>query len=467
MTTWLTACMAALCMTSCLGDDEMNTVVYQDTAITAFTLGTVKRTMHTTSSTGEDSTYTASVTGSNYKFYIDQQQGLIYNADSLPQNCDLSRVLCTMSSKNSGSVILNLRTADGTKDSLVLYNATDSINLTKPMEVRVFNQAGTAFRRYTLTVNIHQEDGEEFHWTLMTNGSPFGMVANQRLLAVGDRVMLFGTKGTGDRTYMYDVKANLSAPTEELEVAQEFGIDAIDNLTKCGDELLVRDGNRLWHITATDDGRWDSRYDDLNLEGVGRLIGGSGKEIYALDPSGGLLVSVDNGQTWSSEELDNPANLLPTDNINCTSFALNTNDGMSRVMLVGTRPEADREYAVVWMKIVDESHPSVGRWLLVADGTGRENQYGLPRCSGLSIVPYEGNALAMGLSDGQNLAPVLMSADGGITWKTSSVYAWADDANGMETLSATVDDSNFIWVVMSGSGQVWRGRLNRLGWDAR
>ena len=181
MTTWLTACMAALCMTSCLGDDEMNTVVYQDTAITAFTLGTVKRTMHTTSSTGEDSTYTASVTGSNYKFYIDQQQGLIYNADSLPQNCDLSRVLCTMSSKNSGSVILNLRTADGTKDSLVLYNATDSINLTKPMEVRVFNQAGTAFRRYTLTVNIHQEDGEEFHWTLMTNGSPCSVEHNHHI----------------------------------------------------------------------------------------------------------------------------------------------------------------------------------------------------------------------------------------------------------------------------------------------
>ena len=26
------------------------------------------------------------------------------------------------------------------------------------------------------------------------------------------------------------------------------------------------------------------------------------------------------------------------------------------------------------------------------------------------------------------------------------------------------DDDNFIWVVCGGTGQVWRGRLNRMGW---
>ena len=26
------------------------------------------------------------------------------------------------------------------------------------------------------------------------------------------------------------------------------------------------------------------------------------------------------------------------------------------------------------------------------------------------------------------------------------------------------DDENYIWLYCNGTGQVWRGRLNRLGW---
>jgi hypothetical protein len=34
-------------------------------------------------------------------------------------------------------------------------------------------------------------------------------------------------------------------------------------------------------------------------------------------------------------------------------------------------------------------------------------------------------------------------------------------------IAAAADDSNYLWVVLGGSGQIWRGRLNRLGWEAK
>ena len=173
-------------------------------------------------------------------------------------------------------------------------------------------------------------------------------------------------------------------------------------------------------------------------------------------------MSTDDCLTWQSESLDNSADLLPTHNLNCAVFPLQTNEGMSRVMLVGTRP--DKEYAVVWMKIVDENNPGVGQWMLVADGNGKTNSYCLPRLSSLTVLSYDGSAMSMGFKE-DGLASIRQSLDGGITWKGSSVYKWPEEAQGQQTLAATVDDSNAIWVVLGGSGQVWRGRLNRLGWN--
>lgn len=155
-------------LSSCLKDDDTEVVYYDDTAVTAFTLGSVTRTLHTTSSAGEDSTYTATVTGSLYAFCIDQQQGLIYNVDSLPVGCDVSKVLATITTKNSGHVVLNPRTADGQKDSLVVYSSTDSIDFSEPLELRVYNYSATAYRRYTVDVRVRQQEIDTLVWTLMT-----------------------------------------------------------------------------------------------------------------------------------------------------------------------------------------------------------------------------------------------------------------------------------------------------------
>ena len=130
---------------SCLDDNEYEYEYPNDTAITAFSLGTVDRYVHTLSSKDEDSVYTEDVDGSEYKFYIDQVKKIIYNPDSLPKGCDATRILATISSKNSGVIGIK----DTKSDSIAAYSSSDSIDFSVPREIRAYNVIGTAYSAYT------------------------------------------------------------------------------------------------------------------------------------------------------------------------------------------------------------------------------------------------------------------------------------------------------------------------------
>ena len=100
---------------SCLKDKDENITYRGDSAITAFSVVTAKRYAHTISKSGADSVYRANVSCSNYKFYIDQIACEIYNPDSLPKGVDLKKLICSITSRNSGCTqyALPLRCARG------------------------------------------------------------------------------------------------------------------------------------------------------------------------------------------------------------------------------------------------------------------------------------------------------------------------------------------------------------------
>ena len=448
-------------LTACLGEDDTEVVTYNDTAITAFSLGTLTRTMHTTSSTGEDSTYTASVKGSNYAFSIDQQRGLIYNTDSLPVGTNVKRVLCTISTKNSGTAILNVRTKNGLKDSLVTYSSTDSLDFTNPMELRVYAYSGIAYRKYTITVNVHQQDGDEFCWTKVLDQEPnFAQTERMRMFSAGDKPYLF-LKDNGS-TVIYDLKQHI------MDVQQEYPSTATLSLSASAFENAVSNGSMLYvlekeirKLHCINASTHESQ-EGCDTTAVDRLIGASSKEIYALSKQGTLLVSTDNCQSWVEESLDNDAELLPEQNISCTVHTLRTNQNMERVELIGSVP--GRANAVVWMKVVDRDVPGAGQWMLVSSGSVTGNAHMLPASQAQSVFAYNNQDLAFGYNDEGGLGDILLSSDGGINWMTDEAYVWPADAAGQGVIAAAADNNNYLWMVLGGTGQVWRCRLNRLGW---
>ena len=70
-----------LIMSSCLGTSEDKTTYYDDTAVTAFSLGTLNITRQTKTKDGlRDSTVKSTYKANSYHFNIDQVNRLIYNA---------------------------------------------------------------------------------------------------------------------------------------------------------------------------------------------------------------------------------------------------------------------------------------------------------------------------------------------------------------------------------------------------
>ena len=76
---------------------------------------------------------------------------------------------------------------------------------------------------------------------------------------------------------------------------------------------------------------------------------------------------------------------------------------------------------------------------------------------------YDGAVYTFGIKDSRLKS--YRSDDGCITWHEDTVIAPAAAINvvpGKYTVAA--DSKNYIWVTSLASGEVWRGRINRLGW---
>src|SRR5574344_2972384 len=153
---------AVTLLASCLNSDNEDVVYSDDVAITAFSIASAEMTVHTTSSTGEDSTYVKSNTSlSSYKFVIDQTKGEIYNVDSLPQNIIASKLLVNCSTKNNGIAVIR---SIEKPDSANYISSSDTLDFSNPRTICVYSASGKCSRDYTVKVNVHQQDGNEMVW---------------------------------------------------------------------------------------------------------------------------------------------------------------------------------------------------------------------------------------------------------------------------------------------------------------
>lgn len=140
--------MVSLVITSCLDDD--NNIEYSpDATIHAFAIDTIGY-------------------GINYKFTIDQQNGLIYNADSLPVRADtiIDKILIKTLTTTS-SIVTILDKED--KDSIYL-NTSDSVDLRNPLKIKVWSTEAIGglsnqTKTYTIDVRVHKHDPDSMRWS--------------------------------------------------------------------------------------------------------------------------------------------------------------------------------------------------------------------------------------------------------------------------------------------------------------
>jgi len=394
---------AILTLSSCLSnDDNDDTTYYDDTAISSFSLGTLSVVNHTTAKDGvTDSTYTTSLTGSNCKFDIDQLSATISNADSLPAGTKVSAVLATIGTVNGGTAVLNLKSSTG-KDSLVYYSSSDSIDFSNPVRVRVYNMRATAWREYTVTVNVHRERPDSFAWA---------------------KTEVEGLSGVTNRHF-----ATLSNGTIAL-LGQRDGVDVAFTHDVTG-----------WTETKVSDVDADALAHTANYK-------------YAMR-QGVIMRSPLGAAQWSEEKLDDDTAPLPTTDVNIIARESEVNPGTYNLVLVGN----NNEKTVVWSK-VEESDNADNEWAFYpADDYNKKT---LPYLANLTATGYDGGIIATG----GDFSKVYFSPDYGLTWSPDTTYtlpvAFGRD---YAHVTITTDANNIMYITRDDSNEIWSGRLARLGW---
>lgn len=428
---------------SCSKDDNTVSSSNDYCYIKSVTLGTVKRKVGTISS---------SFPGSYYAMTINLRDNTIENRDSLPFGSQLDRVIATITFDGS---ILSYR-EKGSDSEWSVYNSTDSLDLTKPLELRLTSNDNQSSRIYTFKVNVHKLEGDSLQWNKCeAEVSELAHMTDMKAFTLNDKLMVLGQK----------TSSIVLAERTSNEVQSTWNETVTTGLPATVDLQTLRNQAETLYL-STSDGKIFTSTNATDWQQVGTtyaagltLVEKTEDFFYALS-EGKLLRSAD-ASVWEEETLDTEATLLPQSEIR--ALTVQQANGNTRIVMVGQRDDSDN--AVVWNKMWNFSEPEqTAEWIYFP--ISPDNKIPCPKLNYLNLLPYDGKCIAFGGTsiDGthQALDVLYVSQDYGITWRPSAEIHIPEALKGSEgCITSTVDYNYFIWIITN--AQVWRGRLNRLG----
>lgn len=129
---------------------------------------------------------------------------------------------------------------------------------------------------------------------------------------------------------------------------------------------------------------------------------------------------------------------------------------MHNVLLGGVAGESHVE----WKKVIDNEGSNSEPWNIYESES--DAQYPYPSFDNTQLVIYDSRVFAMGIEN-DTLSLFHLSNDGGRTWiPQSSTYIHPSSITA-SNFSWVVDEDKYLWIICGGTGEVWRGRINRLG----
>lgn len=439
---------ATLSLSSCLSSDETTVEYTHDTAITAFSLGSLDR--YTKTKAGKDTLLKANVTGSDYKFYIDQAQRLIYNVDSLPCGVRDTAILATISSKNSSPILL--MDINKTDSVAAYYSSSDSINFSKPRFIRVYSGDYSAYAEYKVTVNVHKELPYEFKWhELAQNNSQLAAFSDLKAVACGDDIYVFGK--TAEGTKVLKSAINDGSAWSSIMMNVSLSSDAYQSAVALDGKLYIADGGKVY--ASADAAAWTLVSENADVK---QLIGASSKYLYAYTATG-IAVSKDKGVNWKAERLDKDKAYLPTQNISMNVAGVLSAKDVENVMLLGTRDKALKDtVATTWLRTVDYANED-GQWNYLEIENNKSGK--MPWLDQVITCAADTGFVALG-SNGK----WYKSQNAGLTWKQDKMVVLpAKFATDEGRFAFCRDKQYYYWIIRN--GYVWRGRFNIDGWRSK
>lgn len=438
---------ATLSLSSCLSSDETTVEYTHDTAITAFSLGSLDR--YTKTKAGKDTLLKANVTGSDYKFYIDQAQRLIYNVDSLPCGVRDTAILATISSKNSSPILL--MDINKTDSVAAYYSSSDSINFSVPRFIRVYSSDYSSYAQYKVTVNVHKELPYEFKWhELAQNNSQLAAFSDLKAVACGDDIYVFGK--TTDGTKVLKSAINDGNVWSSITMKVSLSSDAYQSAVALDGKLYISDAGKVY--ASADAATWTKVSENADIK---QLIGASSKNLYAYTATG-IAVSKNQGVSWEAEKLDTDADFLPKQNISMNVAGVLSAKDVENVMLLGTRDKALKDtVATTWLRTVDyDVNAEAGQWNYLEIEKNKSGK--MPWLDQVITCAADTGFVALG-SNGK----WYKSQDAGLTWKQDKMVVLPAKFATDGRFAFCRDKQHYYWIIRN--GYVWRGRFNIDGWS--
>lgn len=439
---------ATLSLSSCLSSDETTVEYTHDTAITAFSLGSLDR--YTKTKAGKDTLLKANVKGSDYKFYIDQARRWIYNVDSLPCGVRDTAMLATISSKNNSPILL--MDINKTDSVAAYYSSSDSINFSVPRFIRVYSSDYSAYAQYKVTVNVHKELPYEFKWhELAQNNSQLAAFSDLKAVACGDYIYVFGK--TTDGTEVLKSAINNGSAWSSITMNVSLSSDAYQSAVALDGKLYIADGGKVY--ASADAETWALVSEKADVK---QLIGASSKNLYAYNTAAGISVSKDKGVSWKAEKLDTDKAYLPTQNISMNVAGVLSAKDVENVMLLGTRDKALKDtVATTWLRTVDYANED-GQWNYLEIENNKSGK--MPWLDQVITCAADTGFVALG-SNGK----WYKSQNAGLTWKQDKMVVLPAKFATEGRFAFCRDNQHYYWIIRN--GYVWRGRFNIDGWRSK
>ena len=448
----LLALFAILLMVGACNSGSNDSYEYtSNCAITSFTLGKLKRVIHTTSSTGEDSTYTITFSGSLYPLTIDQVNSKIYNKESFPKDTEL-KTLATITA--DGLVVY---APEGNDSLWTGYSSSDSIDFSTPLLFRVYAYDGSeSYREYRINLNVRSNNAYEYTWQKLADIPAMAERTETKLLMQGDEAVLLSVTETGSAYCARSTSTDHPTWTEQECV----GLQAIPDVRSavCYNGLLWMNTANGKLASSTDGINWTAVVQEDEAVGV-HLVAASETAIHAVirdsQQNTSYMASSTDGVTWAPVSMEGQEFFdLPS-----AAVAYKQNNGNHRVLMCADVLDGGTAPLYQWSLLEGADEP----WMLLTDNN--VSAYQLPRWMHPILLSYSGMLVALGDRDWSGthtaLDAIYMSYDNGVNWYTY------DDLTAPEALvgttapvtAATVGE--YIWL-MAGN-QFWRVRYNNYG----
>ncbi|MBQ1816417.1 MAG: hypothetical protein II122_02645 [Bacteroidaceae bacterium] len=439
------ALISSFGMTSCNSETDYTTTNYGSNhcAVTYMLLGTLYRDIHTQNSSGKDSVYTTTMSGSQYMLYIDQYKGEIYNPDSLPLGTRTDKVVFSSVSYDG---ILAYRTENGTD---TLYSTGDTIDFTNPRLFTCFSYSGSAKKTYTVHINVHQVNTEAFVWNQVHQGlNHLQALTSQRAFYKGDTIYVFALADNAPVRIAMPIKENVASSIVDTLSLAGF---KPENVQQFGNKFYTLENGVV--MTSSDGAAWTAANTTFTADA---LVAVSSTMIFATKE--GKMYHSEDAVNWELDEIESHADKLPTSAFTSAWAPMLFNENFEYLICGGTNADGNVE----WRKVIDNKGHNTEPWSLYQ--FGEEKAYPYPAGPNVQILAYDSKMFAMG-TEGDTLSLFYVSTDMGRTWRPQRNSYQHPHAIKASNFSWAIDDEKYIWIICGGSGEIWRGRINRLGFQ--